>query len=235
MEQSHTQVSSLYERLRSDVLSGRWPPGGKLRINTLRDHYATGATPIREALNRLAAEGWVQYLDQRGFTASPVSDAALRELIDTRVSVESLALTRCISGKTAAWEERVVLSLHRLSKIPRSLDASHYEENPAWERLHREFHMTLIDNCNSRWLLAFCEQLHDQAYRYRQLAVKTAYKQRDELGEHRQIVDAIVKGDAGMACESLAAHYLKTAQVLLTQPPLKDGAPLPSGLGPKDS
>ena len=234
MEQHPTQVSSLYERLRSDVLSGRWPPGGKLRINSLRDHYGSGATPIREALNRLAAEGWVLHLDQRGFKTSPVSDAALRELIDTRVGVESLALTRSIANHSPRWEERVVLSLHRLSKIPRSLDASRYEENPEWERLHRAFHMTLIENCGSRWLLAFCEQLYDQAYRYRQLAVKTSYRQRDELQEHRGIVDAVVGADAGRACEALAAHYMKTAQVLLAREP-NDVAPASPAPGRQDA
>lgn len=210
-----TLVSSIYERLRGDILSGVWQPGRKLGIHALRDHYQAGPTPVREALNRLAAEGWVQHLDQRGFAVAPVSDAALRELIDTRIAIETLALRQCMERKTADWEERLVLALHRLSKIPRSLSPEHYEENPAWEILHRALHVTLIDQCGSRWLIAFCEQLYDQAYRYRQLAVKTAYRKRDELDEHRAIVDAVVRGDADAACEALRAHYNRTAAIIL--------------------
>jgi DNA-binding GntR family transcriptional regulator len=206
---------STYERLRADVLSGYWAPGYKLGIEALREHYASGATPVREALNRLAAEGWVQHQDQRGFVVTPVSEDALRELAKTRVWVETLALTQSMEATTPEWEERVVLALHRLSKTKRSLQAEAYVENPMWEKLHRELHMVLISNCGSRWLMGFCEQLYDQAYRYRQLAVKTSYKRRQELDEHKAVVDAMLAGDVALACKKLTAHYDKTAQIIL--------------------
>jgi len=215
MDLNPSLTSSIYERLRGDILSGRWQPGTKLGIEALRDHYASGATPLREALNRLVAEAWVSHLDQSGFTVAPVSDAALRELADTRIWVETLALSKAMQHHTPEWEERVVLALHRLSKTPRSLSSERYEENPAWEKLHRAFHFSLIEPCGSRWLLAFCEQLYEQAYRYRQLAVKTAYLRRDELGEHRAIVDAIAVGDSAAASAALTAHYTRTARIIL--------------------
>ncbi len=210
-----TLIASAYERLRADVLSGRWAPGQKLGIEVLREHYDTGATPVREALNRLAAEGWVLHLEQRGFAVAPVSEEALRELAQTRIWVETLALQKSMACKDEAWEERVVVALHRLSKTPRSLSSEHYDENPEWESLHRAFHMALVGHCGSRWLTAFCEQLYDQAYRYRQLAVKRAYKHRNELEEHRAVVDAIIAADADAACAALEAHYSKTARIIL--------------------
>jgi DNA-binding GntR family transcriptional regulator len=75
--------------------------------------------------------------------------------------------------------------------------------------------MVLISNCGSRWLIGFCEQLYDQAYRYRQLAVKTSYKRRQELDEHKAVVDALLAGDIAGACKKLTAHYDKTAQIIL--------------------
>ena len=137
METSTTLIASAYERLRADVLSGRLAPGQKLGIESLRDQYDTGATPVREALNRLAAEGWVLHLEQRGFAVAPVSEDALRELAQTRVWVETLALRKSMERKkNSAWEEGVVLALHRLSKMPRSLSTVRYDENPEWEKLH---------------------------------------------------------------------------------------------------
>jgi len=136
---------------------------------------------------------------------TPVSEEALRELAKTRVWVETLALTQAMQASTQEWEEKVVLALHRLSKTPRSLRQENYLENPAWEKLHREFHLALLSNCGSRWLLGFCEQLYDQAYRYRQLAMKSAYKRRDESDEHKQVVDAVVAGNVAAACCGLNA------------------------------
>jgi DNA-binding GntR family transcriptional regulator len=213
-EHATTLVSSLYERLREDVVSGFWTPGRKLGIEALRNHYECGATPLREALNRLAAEGWVQHLDQRGFAVAPVSEDAMLELAETRVWVESLALGKAMERRTDAWEEQVVLALHRISRIPRSLSGAGYAENPEWEKAHRAFHQTLVAQCGSRWLTGFCEQLYDQAGRYRQLAVKRAYQRRNELDEHRAVVDAIVAGDAAAAIAALTAHYRKTALII---------------------
>lgn len=209
-----TLAASVYERMRADVLVGNWTPGQKLGIESLREHYETGATPLREALNRLAAEGLVKHLDQRGFIAAPVSGDALRELTTTRVWLDGLAVEQGIAAKTPAWEESVVLALHRLAKLPRSLLSERYEENPEWERLHRAFHMALIAHSGSRWLTAFCEQLYDQAYRYRQLAMKTSYRVRDELAEHRAIVEAVVAGDAAVARQAVALHFGRTADII---------------------
>ena len=59
------------------------------------------------------------------------------------------------------------------------------------------------------------EQLQDQAYRYRQLAMKSAHKRRDESDEHKQVVDAVVAGNLAVACAALTHHYEKTAQIIL--------------------
>jgi DNA-binding GntR family transcriptional regulator len=215
LEPASSLTLSTYERVRADILNGHWSPGNKLGIEALREHYDSGATPVREALNRLAAEGWVQHLDQRGFIVTPVSEDALRELATTRVWVETLALTQSMQARSSAWEERLVLALHRLATTKRSLQLDAYVENPKWEKLHRELHMALLSNCGSRWLMGFCEQLYDQAYRYRQLAVRVSYKRRQELDEHKAVVDAVLAGDAALACQTLTAHYDKTAQIIL--------------------
>lgn len=214
-EASASLTASTYERLRADVLNGHWAPGSKLGIEALRAHYGTGATPVREALNRLAAEGWVQHLEQRGFAVAAVSEEALRELATTRVWIETLALTQGMQAATAQWHEHLVLALHRLSQTPRSLSAERYVENPAWEKLHREFHMVLISQCGSRWLIGFCEQLYDQAHRYRQLAVKKSYKRRHELDEHKAMVEAVLAGHTQAACQALSGHFEKTAGIIL--------------------
>ena len=50
-------ATTAYGRLKNDIVSGLWEPGTKLGIAALRKYYDSGATPLREALNRLAAEG----------------------------------------------------------------------------------------------------------------------------------------------------------------------------------
>ena len=82
---SRTLGESIYERLRNDIIAGRLEPTAKLRIEELRETYETSASPLREALNRLAGEGFVTAEGQRGFYVAPIS---LKELDDiTRLRI----------------------------------------------------------------------------------------------------------------------------------------------------
>ena len=209
-----TLASAVYDRLRTDILSGELGPGSKLRIEFLRRRYQTGSSPIREALNRLSSDGLIDRKEQRGFFVAQVSGDDLRELTNTRCWLEGLALRESMAAHPVEWEEQIVLSMHRLSRVPRS-SGDTYLENPEWERLHREFHRSLISACGSRWLRSFCEQLGDQAYRYRQLAMQTSFPKRDEREDHRAIMDAAVGGKVEEAVRLLTAHYRRTADTIL--------------------
>lgn len=212
-EVASTLIRATYDRLRHDVLSGRWAPGRKLRMHELRDHYQVGASPLREALNRLASESWVVHNEQRGFSVAEASDERLKDLVATRIAVESLTMERAFANRTPAWEEKLVLAFHRLSRAPRSNQPDTFDENREWEQLHRAFHLTLLEGCGSPLLLGFCEQMYDQAYRYRQLAARKAYKQRNELDEHRAIFDAVLGTRLEDAKRLIAEHYRRTAGI----------------------
>ncbi len=210
-----TLASSVYERLRSDILRGELAPGHKLRIEFVSERYAAGGSPVREALSRLSADGLVSRRDQRGFYVAAASAEDLVELTRTRCWLEEIGLRESMRTFTHDWEEGVILALHRLSRIPRSISPDEYRENPEWERLHRAFHRSLIAGCGSRWLLTFCDQLADQAYRYRQLAVQRIYPKRKEKGEHASLVQAVLARDADRAVALLNKHYRLTADIIL--------------------
>jgi DNA-binding GntR family transcriptional regulator len=209
-----TLASSVYDMMRQDILKGDLPPGEKLRVEYLRDRYGVGASPIREALNRLSVDGVVMRVDQKGFRVATVSVAELDELIKTRCWLEETAMRESIAAGDDAWEERLVLAFHRLSKAPRSAEQITYAINPDWEVLHRAFHLALIGACGSRWLISYCEQLNDLADRYRQLAVRVTYPCRNELDEHKAIMDAAVNRDSDRAVEVLTDHYRRTAEII---------------------
>lgn len=216
VEQPISLTRLAYERLRSDVLATNLKPGQKLLMHELRERYSSGASPLREALSRLTTEGLVVHNEQRGFIVAEASPEGLRDLVRTRIAIEKSALAQAMGKPSPTWEENLVLAFHRLSRAPRSLDADHYEENPQWERLHRSFHLALLEGCESPLLIGFCEQLYDQAYRYRQLAARTAHGHRNELDEHRHIFDAVMAHRLDEAQLLLAEHYERTATLLST-------------------
>jgi len=213
-----TQATAVYDRLRADILTARIEPGRKLSMRFLMDTYITGQTPIREALNRLAAERLVEFRDQRGFSVARISRTELIELTKTRCWVEGLALREGMAAATPQWEEDLVLAHHRLLRMSRSLSAERFEDNPEWERLHRAFHRALIGQCGSPFLIDFCRQMADLLYRYRKISISKAFRWREVAEEHRAILESVLSGDRERAVALLTRHYTLTAEIILSDP-----------------
>lgn len=229
-----TLASSVYARLRHDILRGVFRPGEKLPIEALCARYAIGATPLREALNRLSAEDLVVRADQRGFRVAPVSLADLEELTKTLCWIGSLGLREAIRNGDADWEEAVLLSAHRLSRVAREGEEGYSSFNPEWEARHRAYHLTLISACGSRWLVDFYAMLLDRNARYRYLAFSDASVPRDADAEHRAITDAVLARDPDRAMELAEAHIRLTSEAVAkatTLTRLATDSPAPCGRG----
>lgn len=215
-----TRATSLFDQLRADLLAGELEPGSKLAIEALAERYATSATPLREALNRLVSDGLVQRREQRGFVVAPISADDLAEITKTRCWLEERALRESIAAHSTEWEEALVLAHHRLARTPRSLSDQRFEDNPDWEPLHRAFHRALISACGSRWLLSFCDQLADQHHRYRRLSAPRAFLKRGVKSEHQQLLEAAIEGRADDAVALLRTHFERTAKIIRDDPQL---------------
>ena len=210
-----TRASSVYDRLRSDILTGKLKPGHKLRLKDLIEQYDTGNSPLREALNRLSANGMVVREENRGFRVPPASTDELMEITRTRCWLEEIALRESIKNGDSEWEERIVLSFHWLARAARSKDEAAKSTSPEWEEHHREFHLALISACNSSILIGFCAELHQRSFRYRNLAEVVEYRDRHELEEHEELQQAVLSRDADKAVELLKKHYTVTSEILV--------------------
>src|SRR6476661_4624931 len=87
-----TGADTLSERaagiLQRDILAGKLPPGSRLAIAELVQHYDIGATPLREGLSRLVSRGLIVAIGQRGFRVAEVSREDLLDITVMRTAVE---------------------------------------------------------------------------------------------------------------------------------------------------
>lgn len=208
--QGQTLTLEVYERLRVDIRSGNLNPGVPLRMEWLKTSYDVGATPLREALSRLAAEYLVTTEGKRGFRVAPVSLREYKELVSLRNNIERQALETAVAQGDDDWEAEVVASLHRLSKAPsgaQAIDTHHAEER---EKRHRSFHVALIAACDSTWLLRIWWQMMAHLERYRRLALSgdptSPEGARRIEAEHRAIMAAVLARDAATALALLHEH-----------------------------
>jgi GntR family transcriptional regulator, carbon starvation induced regulator len=214
-----TYASALYASLRTDLISGRYTPGERLRINSLCRKYAFGVSPVREALNRLAIEGFVIQSDHRGFSVAEVSRADLMDLARVRLTFNELALRESIEHGDEAWEETVAVALHRLGRVPRFAPEGSSTSNPEWDKRHRIFHASLLAGSPSMRLRQYCDQLFDQSDRYRSLAaeIDPTTTMARVANEHRQIADAVLARQSDHAVQLLRKHLMRTLNRLLEE------------------
>ena len=90
-----------YDALRRDLIGGELEPGTKLMIADLQSRYTLGAMPLREALNRLSAEGMVDKSDQRGFFVPALNHGDYLDIQNARIAVEAAALRLPTCGRHA--------------------------------------------------------------------------------------------------------------------------------------
>ncbi len=89
----NTRSASIYEQLRSALLSGQYLPGTWLREEQLAAEYAASRTPVREALRRLESDGLVEIVPRRGVLVVDLALEDLDEVYDIRSALETLAAT----------------------------------------------------------------------------------------------------------------------------------------------
>ena len=198
--------------IKADILAGALEPGEKLQLDAISARYGIGTAPVREALNRLSAEGWVARQSQRGFFVSELSISDLEELVKTRIWLETLALRESLANATQDWEDGVILAYHRLARTERLEDRNKdHAINPEWEMRHHNFHLALLAGCGSSWMMHFCTVMMDQSVRYRNLSVNFTLERRgDALREHEAILTAALDRDADLCVDLLSRHYSKT-------------------------
>ena len=77
-------TTQIYNKLKKSLINGDLKPGEKLKIDSLKDKYNSGHTPIREALTSLVKDGLVERIEQKGFVASNVSMKHFNEIFKNK-------------------------------------------------------------------------------------------------------------------------------------------------------
>lgn len=205
-----TLAETAWLRLRQDIIAGTRAPGERLRIDRLRALYGIGPSPLREALQRLLAEGLVLASGNRGFTVAPLDADEFADVTVARVAVEREALRLSLLKGGNAWEAEVVSASYLMAKADRETAPG----TDDWEAANAAFHRAMVSACGSRWLLLVRDRLQTVAERYRRASVGSARGKRDLGAEHAAIAEAVLARKVGLACDLTEAHYNRTHEEL---------------------
>jgi DNA-binding GntR family transcriptional regulator len=198
MDRVNGLAGQAYGRLRQAILSGDYAPGAALFENQLAEKLGMSRTPVREALQTLSRDGFVEIVPNRGYFIPRLSVDDVRELYELRENLEGLA-ARCAALRATDAD---IDELDHLFQQYES--AAHWE---AWVRLGTEFHEKLVALANNKRLAGMLDSLQAQISMTRQSALRHVKGRRDEaVREHRAILDAMRRRDPDEAERQTRAH-----------------------------
>jgi DNA-binding GntR family transcriptional regulator len=194
----------VYERLRAQIFDFKYEPGVMLVINRLTEEFGVSTTPVREALNRLAAERLIRFKPYVGFTvrARPAAEE-LRQSFEARLAIEGFA-SRLSS---AHHSEDTVIALRQIEE---EIESQQYGERASdfvsFISNNRKFHETIVRCSGNEFLLEAWQNLHHDDLVGLVLYGRGVPDIADIRREHRDIVEAFAANNVELTYDAVRRH-----------------------------
>jgi DNA-binding GntR family transcriptional regulator len=212
-ESAETAVSAVdhvMEAIKAGIRQARYVPGQRLiEPDMMRDFEVSRGT-VREALRRLAAEGFVQVELYRGASIRRMSREEFVELNEIRALLEGYAAA--LAAQRMSKTER-----KKLLEIEQQWDRG--SQHQSYAQYNEQFHALIVAASRHKQLPNFVQQAQLAIFRLQfHRILQTPVATRRSRLEHRRIVKAILKGDAAGAESAMRQHIQNSAAVIMAAP-----------------
>jgi DNA-binding GntR family transcriptional regulator len=206
-----TRKAAVYRELQKAIVSGRVSPGQRLVIEEIARQMAVSAMPVREALARLEAGGFVHADKRQGYVVNELSEASLKEIRELRLLLEGKAAEQAAVRRSEKTLEKLADCEARFRQARLSHDAD------ALLRTNREFHHTIYDAAEMPILKAIIDRLWDRVSPYYHILFRQMEKPDPTAGirYHHLIVEGMEKGDPVEVCRWLKADLTDSTEFVL--------------------
>lgn len=211
-----------YGRLRELLVAGQLAPGDMVSPRELAQRFEISPMPVREAVQRLAAEGALVVRPQSGARVPLMTRARFVELTTIRVALEGMAVARAARVATAA--ELVAVRL--LHKRLRASAGRHRPDAAVVIRGNQRLHFAIYRSARMPLLLTLIEGLWLQIGPVLNLDLRSSTDRLQKLADHQhhaQLVEALGKRDARGARRALVGDIESAAKHILSLGKLKKG------------
>jgi DNA-binding GntR family transcriptional regulator len=203
----------VYSNLREAIVSLAILPGEAIVEADVASRFGVSTTPVREALQRLAKDGFIVLSRYRGATVVKLDQHDVQEIYQLREVLEPLAVRLAVPQLTDADLSAMSVLLE---------EATHALTLDDWDqlsRLNRQFHGMFIANCGNQRLRQVLENLQEQNRIIALLTWKNRGHDLQEHQEHRAILHAVLQRDGKAAAESLRQHIVRFGSSMLSDWP----------------
>ncbi|MBQ9747404.1 MAG: GntR family transcriptional regulator [Clostridia bacterium] len=190
----------VYGELQDAILQGIFHSGEALTENALSERLGVSRTPVRGALSRLSEEGLVELVPNRGAVVIGITEEDIVDIYRIRMRLEGLASAMAAEKITEGDKRALIESVELAEFYGQKNDAEHIKE------LDTAFHKAIFRASGSRTLERILTDLHRNTKAYRRVSLTIPGRPEQSTAEHREILNAILRGDAAEADRLTSLH-----------------------------
>ena len=202
-----TLSDDVYAALQTLIMEHSLAPGDRLNIDALARELGVSAIPVREALRRLEAEGWVKFQPNVGAIVAPVDATAWEQQMIAVAILEGAATAD-------AGAHLKPSDLTRIRKLAAEMEEVAAEGDAArFSRLNRRLHAAIFARCANGYLLELLEQTNQRLDRIRD-TMFTYLPERSwaAIGEHAHLIELLEAGDPAEIERYARWHKMQTVE-----------------------
>lgn len=214
----HKENASLevkvYTELQDAILSEQFKKGDALTETLLSEKFGVSRTPVRSALQRLAEDGLVKIVPNRGAVVLGVTKEDILDIYRIRMRLEGLASAMAAEHMTDEQKKKLSEMVELSEFYLQKNNTEHLKE------LDTSFHSMIYEASGSPTIARILSDLHLHTKGYRRTALAVPGRLEKTTEEHRNILNAILSGNAEEAdrltCEHIE-HALANMMSVLTE------------------
>lgn len=193
-------VDKVYEALKEMAVEYHFKPSERINEVEVATSLGVSRTPVRAALTRLARDGFLSFVPNRGYYARNISPEAVSDLYELRAAIErasfKLACERGTDAEIAAavaiWEKNSVRSA-----------------KTDWQRVaeaDEAFHIAIVQMSKNEQMVNAVNSINSLIRFFRRIDLETERRRTGLYDEHAGIVDCLKRRDAEKGCELMERH-----------------------------
>jgi DNA-binding GntR family transcriptional regulator len=218
-----TLAHRIYEDLRELLLAGQVLPGQKLTLKSLADALGTSQMPVREAVRRLAAEGAIEILPNKGMRVPLMTKDKFRELLQIRLALEGLAVEQAACLVTD--QELIdINAIHDRLATETRRQATDLSEVI---HLNKQLHFAIYRAARMPSLVGLIESIWLQVGPVLNFDIRgksSRFVEAPALGHHASMVDGMNRRAPAQARAGLAGDLMSAAEIILAGDRLPDSS-----------
>jgi DNA-binding GntR family transcriptional regulator len=196
-----------YTVLRDRIHSGAFAPRARLNIDALARELGVSAIPVREALRRLEAEGWVKFQPNVGAIVAPVDTTAWEQQMVAVAVLEGAATADAAAHLKPSDLTKARQLAAEMEQVAAEGDLARFS------RLNRRLHATIIARCANNYLLELLEQTNQRLDRIRDtMFTYLPDRSTAAISEHQRLIELLEGGDTVEIERYARWHKLQTVE-----------------------